>query len=78
MAFSSNGDGTLTVVHEDAPNKFTEVGTVQTVVGARTMALDPDTHTIYLVTAKFAPATGNERPKPIPGSFTLLVVERAH
>ena len=78
MAFSSNGDGTLTVVHEDAPDKFTEVGTVQTVVGARTMALDPDTHTIYLVTAKFAPATGNERPKPIPGSFTLLVVERAH
>jgi DNA-binding beta-propeller fold protein YncE len=75
-AFSSNGDGTLTVVHEDGPDKFTEVGTVQTVVGARTMALDPDTHTIYLVTAKFAPVVGNERPKPLPGSFTLLVVER--
>jgi hypothetical protein len=76
-AFSSNGDGTLTVVHEDSPDKFTESGTVQTVLGARTMALDPATHTIYLVTAKFAPAQGNERPKPIPGSFTLLVVERS-
>jgi DNA-binding beta-propeller fold protein YncE len=76
-AFSSNGDGTLTVVHEDGPDKYTELGTVQTLLGARTMALDPDTHTIYLVTAKFAPAVGNERPKPLPGSFTLLVVERA-
>jgi hypothetical protein len=75
-AFSSNGDGTLTVVHEDGPDKFTEVGTVQTVVGARTMALDPTTHTIYLVTAKFLPAEGNQRPKPVPGSFTLVVVER--
>ena len=75
-AFSSNGDGTLTVVHEDSPDKFTELGSVQTVLGARTMALDPSTHTIYLVSAKFAPAEGNERPKPIPGSFTLLVVER--
>jgi DNA-binding beta-propeller fold protein YncE len=76
-AFSSNGDGTLTVVHEDSPDKFTELGSVQTVLGARTMALDPATHTIYLVSAKFAPAEGNERPKPIPGSFTLLVVEPA-
>jgi DNA-binding beta-propeller fold protein YncE len=76
-AFSSNGDGTLTVVHEDSPDKFTELGTVQTVLGARTMALDPATHTIYLVTAKFAPAEGNERPRPIPGSFTLLVVQPA-
>ena len=76
-AFSSNGDGTLTVVHEDSPGKFTELGSVQTLLGARTMALDPATHTIYLVTAKFAPAEGNERPKPVPGSFTLLVVEPA-
>lgn len=74
LAFSSNGDGTLTVVHEDSPDKFTELGSVQTVPGARTMALDLHTHTIYLVTAKFEPAQGNERPKPVPGSFMLLVV----
>ncbi len=73
-AFSSNGDGTLTVVHQDTPDTYTVMGNVTTVVGARTMALDPKTHTIYLVTAQFAPAVGNARPQPLPGSFTLLVV----
>ena len=52
LAFSSNGrDGTLTVVHEDSPDKFTVVQTVRTEAGARTMALDEDTGTVYLVTA---------------------------
>jgi DNA-binding beta-propeller fold protein YncE len=75
LAFSSNGDGTLTVVHEDSPDKYTPRGTVTTQRGARTMALDPKTHTIYLVTAQFEPATQpNERPKPVAGSFTVLVV----
>jgi DNA-binding beta-propeller fold protein YncE len=76
LAFSSNGDGTLTVVHEDSPTHFTELGTVKTDIGARTMALDPKTHTIYLVTAKFQPAVGKERPEPVPGTFVLLVAER--
>ena len=56
MAFSSNGeDGTLTVVHEDSPEKFTVAGTVRTETGARTMALDEDTGTVYLVSATVGP-----------------------
>jgi DNA-binding beta-propeller fold protein YncE len=78
LAFSSNGDGTLTVVHEDSPAHFTELGTLKTQLGARTMALDPDSHTIYLVTANFQPAQGNDRPQPVPGSFVLLVATRSH
>lgn len=79
LAFSSNGEGTLTVVHEDAPDKFTLVGNVSTQRGARTMALDTKTHNVYLVTAEFGPAPAptadQPRPRPsmVPNSFTLLV-----
>jgi DNA-binding beta-propeller fold protein YncE len=79
LAFSSNGDGTLTVVHEDSPDKYTVVDNVQTQRGARTMELDPKTHNVFLVTAEFGPipaeAKPGERRRPpvIPGSFTLLV-----
>jgi DNA-binding beta-propeller fold protein YncE len=79
LAFSSNGDGTLTVIHEDSPDQFTVVENVQTQRGARTMALDPKTHRVFLVTAQFgppAPAKPGQRfrrPTIIPGSFTLLV-----
>ena len=82
LAFSSNGDGTLTVVHEDSPAKFTEVAGVPTQRGARTMALDAKTHNIFLVTAEFGPpppATPDRphpRPAPLPGTFTLLVFGR--
>jgi DNA-binding beta-propeller fold protein YncE len=52
LAFSSNGeDGTLTVIHEDSADKFTVVANVPTEEGARTMALDPDSGTVYLVSA---------------------------
>jgi YVTN family beta-propeller protein len=78
-AFSSNGDGTLTVIHEDSPDKFSVVENASTQRGARTMALDEKTHRVYLVTSDFGappPATA-ERPHPrpsmVPGSFTLLV-----
>ncbi len=80
LAFSSNGDGTLTVVHEDSPDKFTVVDNVQTQRGARTMALDEKTHTVFLVTAEFEPpppgtqTTERRRPTMKPGTFTLLVV----
>jgi DNA-binding beta-propeller fold protein YncE len=81
-AFSSNGEGTLTVVHEASPSSFAVVQTLPTQRGARTMALDPRTHRIYLVTAEFGPppAPTAERPRPrpsvVPGSFTLLVIGR--
>jgi DNA-binding beta-propeller fold protein YncE len=56
MAFSSNGgDGTLTVIHEDSPDKFTIMQNVRTEAGARTMALDEDTGTVYLVSATVGP-----------------------
>lgn len=81
MAFSSNGDGTLTVVHEKDPNTFEVVENVTTESGARTMALDPKTHTIYLCTAKVdpnPPANGQQRRfrAYLPGSFEVLVVGR--
>jgi DNA-binding beta-propeller fold protein YncE len=81
LAFSSNGDGTLTVVHEDAPDKFSVVQTAKTLRGARTMALDPASHNVYLVTAEFEeqpPAKEGDRPRRTmkPGTFTLLVMER--
>jgi len=80
LAFASNGQSaTLTVVHEDAPDKFSVVENVTTQRGARTMALDPKSHEIYLVTADFAPAppSANENPKPrmmaVPGTFVVLI-----
>ncbi|HEY2375851.1 MAG TPA: hypothetical protein VGH98_07730 [Gemmatimonadaceae bacterium] len=82
-AFASNGDGTLTVVHEDSPDRFRVVQTVTTMPGARTMALDPRSHRLFLVSAQFGPAptestaaSPRRRPPVIPGSFTLLVVEQ--
>jgi len=82
FAFSSNGEGTLTVVHEDSPDKFSVVENVPTQVRARTMALDAKTHQVYLVTAEFgstpAPTTQQPRPRPpvVPGTFTLLIMSR--
>ena len=82
LAFSSNGEGTLTVIREDSPDKFTVVENVATQRGARTLALDTKTHHVFLVTAEFGPppAPTPERPRPrpsvVPGSFTLLVVGR--
>jgi len=81
-AFSSNGEGTLTVVHEDSADKFSVVDTVPTQVRARTMALDTKTHQVFLVTAQFGapPAATAQQPRPrapmVPGSFTLLTMSR--
>jgi len=83
FAFASNGQsGTLTVVHEDSPDKFSVVEDVPTQGGARTMTLDPKTHEVYLVTAQFgpppAPTPTNPRPFPtlVPDSFVVLVFAR--
>ena len=74
-AFASCGDGTLTVARETAPGKFQVVQTVQTSRGARTMGIDPTTHTLYLPTAEFEPpAAGQTRPRPKPDSFKIVVV----
>ena len=82
LAFSANGEGTLTVVHEDSPDKFSVVENAATQRGARTMDLDQKTHRVFLVTAEFGPtpAPTAERPHPrppmVPGTFTLLVFGR--
>src|SRR5260370_42039504 len=55
FAFASCGEGMLTVAHEDSPDTFSVVENVPTQRGARTMALDPKTHQIFLVTARFGP-----------------------
>jgi outer membrane protein assembly factor BamB len=79
LAFSSNGEGTLTVVQESS-GTYVVAETVPTQKGARTMAIDTATHNIYLPTAQFGPAPvpteENPKPRPVPlkGSFVILVV----
>jgi DNA-binding beta-propeller fold protein YncE len=80
MAFASCGEGVLSVIKEESPDKFSVLDSVKTVRGARTMALDPETHTIYLVTAQFGPrpaaTADNPHPYPtiLPDTFEVLVV----
>jgi DNA-binding beta-propeller fold protein YncE len=79
LAFASCGDGTVTVAHEDSPDKMSVVQTILTQQGARTMALDTKTHNIYTVTAKFGPPppgtpqNPHPWPKVISKTFTLLI-----
>jgi YVTN family beta-propeller protein len=74
LAFSSNGKtGTITVAREESDNKISVVQTVNSQVGARTLALDPSTHKIYLPTADFERAKDGKRPKPIDGTQRVLV-----
>src|SRR5277367_790239 len=74
LAFASNGEGTLTVIHEDSPDKFTVVENVPTKKSARTMGLDLKTHNIFLPAADFdPPAEGERRPKMKPGSMVIVV-----
>ena len=77
LAFSANGDGTLTVAQESSPGTYDVVETVATQRGSRTMAIDPKTHNIYLPAAQFSPPqTEGSRPRPtmIKDSFAVLVV----
>jgi hypothetical protein len=77
FVFASNGDGTLTVVHEDSPDKFTVIDNVPTKKSARTMGLDLKTHNVFLPAADFdPPAPGERRGKMKAGSFVILVVGR--
>jgi hypothetical protein len=81
LAFSSNGEGTVTVVREESPTRFSVIGNVPTEVGARTITIDPDRHILYLPTAEFGPAPAptpeHPRPRPaiVPDSFVILQLE---
>jgi DNA-binding beta-propeller fold protein YncE len=80
LAFASCGEGVLTVVKEESPDKFSVAENVTTQRGARTLALDPKTHNVFVVTAQFgprpAPTADNPHPRPpiLPDSFVVLVV----
>jgi DNA-binding beta-propeller fold protein YncE len=80
LAFASCGEGVLTVVSEESPDKFSVAENVPTERGARTMALDSKTHQVYTVTAKFGPppAPTPEQPHPrpsiLPDTFMVLVL----
>jgi hypothetical protein len=79
LAFSSNGEGTLTIV-KNTGGKWDAADTVQTERGARTMTLDPKTHRVYLLAAEYGPApeakAGEKKGRPpvLPDSFHVLVV----
>ncbi len=75
--FASNADGTLTVIHQDSPDVYRVVQTVQTPEGSRNMGLDPFNHRVFVVSAKFGPTPQGARRGPVlPGSFALMVIER--
>jgi YVTN family beta-propeller protein len=80
LVFSSNGEGTLTVVKQESADKYTVVANVPTEKSARTVALDTKTRKLYLSAAQLgpppAPTTDNPRPRPkiLPGTFHVLVV----
>jgi DNA-binding beta-propeller fold protein YncE len=77
-AFASNADGTLTVIHQDSPDQYHVAETLQTPQGARNMGLDPTNHRLFVASAKFGPAPAARGRAPVlPGSFTLIVIERA-
>ena len=82
LAFSSNGDGTLTVIKENGKDNYSVAETVNTARGARTMALDEKTHKIYLSTAGFGPApeatANNPHPRPsiLPETFKVLILTK--
>jgi len=83
-AYSSCGEGELTVIQEDSPNSFKVLTNVPTQVGARTISVSAKTHRVYVPTAEFGPTpektADNPRPRPAlkPGTFTVLVVEPAN
>jgi DNA-binding beta-propeller fold protein YncE len=76
-AFASNAEGSLTVIHQDASDKYHVAENVQTPQGARNMGLDSSNHRVFIVSAKFGPTPAGARRGPVlPGSFILMVIER--
>ena len=78
LAFSSNGEGTLTIV-KLVDGKYEAVDTVTTERGARTMTVDQKLHRVYLLAAEYGPAPEAKegkkgRPPVLPDSFHVLVV----
>jgi DNA-binding beta-propeller fold protein YncE len=66
-ASAAPSTGTITIAHEDSPNKYTVVATVETMRGARTLAVDPTRHLAYTFTPEFGPAPANAQQPPAGG-----------
>ena len=76
-AFASNADGTLTIIHQDSPDTYHVSQTLSTPIGSRNMGLDPITHKLFIVSAKFGPApAGGGRPLILPETFALMTIEQ--
>src|SRR5207302_7892 len=73
LVLSSCGDGTVSVVRQESPDKYTAGDALKTRPGSKTMALDPRTRRLFIPAAEFAPASGSGRPKATPGSFAVMV-----
>lgn len=83
LVFASCGEGVTAIAQEETPDKLTLLQTLKTERGARTIALDPETHRIYLPAAQFqlpnpAPGVSPSRPQIVPNTLKLLVYEPAH
>ena len=81
LVFSSNGEGTLSVIREEGPEKYVSLGDIRTQPLARTMTVDPQTGRLYLVTADKVESGSNSAgsagpPGVLPGSVTLLFLDR--
>jgi DNA-binding beta-propeller fold protein YncE len=80
LIFASNGDGTVSVIRQKSANEYESVGDIQTQKSAKTMAFDPKTKRLFLPASEMEspPATDGQRvrPRPKPGTFSVLVVER--
>jgi uncharacterized protein YjiK len=82
-AISAENNGSMTFIKESSPTSFSVEQTLQTMPGARTLALDTKTNHVFTMTAEFAPAASNAQPGPagrpargpmVPGSFSILMV----
>jgi DNA-binding beta-propeller fold protein YncE len=77
LIFASTREGKIHIFHQDSPDKYSEVETVTTAFGAKTLGLDTRKHTVFVDTADFAqPSKSDGRPTPIPGTFRVLVYGR--
>src|ERR1041385_1781500 len=74
LIFASTREGRIHIFHQDSPDKYSEVETIKTAFGAKTLGLHTRKHTVFVDTADFAqPSRSDGRPTPIPGTFHVLV-----
>jgi YVTN family beta-propeller protein len=85
LIFSSNNDGTLSVIHEDSPQNFKSLGSISTAVTGKNMTIDPETGRLFVAVGDIDPKApvppGRNgrpgRPRPLPGSLKILFLDPA-